>query len=339
MKKNSLFLRLILVTCLAFTCGEEKGRDFRFDEIPEQPDPAETPGDIYDSQRAIIMTDQWQNRIVIADQPSGSVMWEWKASDSRQIAENHRSWFNTTDEVKPVYGRRYFILSASGGGIAIVRIGDKKTMFYARPEGNPHSVEILPDGNLVAASSTGNTLKLYRVDTVACYTAAPIQSLYLGDGHNVVWDKANNRLWATSYDTGSNTGTMNAYSYDQIEKRLSLAASYPLPADVRTPHDMFPVYGSDKLLWLSTAQSVQTFDVTTQQFTMEHNLTNIKSVSSGPAAFPVIALKPVTEWWTQKVTATSGSILFEKQNYKIYKARWFLDNTFGYAANDTFRQP
>jgi hypothetical protein len=329
---------MILASCLMFACDKEDNKDFKFDEIPESSTP-EMPDNIYDSERAIIMVDQWQDRIVIADQPSGGVMWEWKASDSRQIPENHRSWFNTPDEVKPVYGRRYFIMSASGGGIAIVRISDKKVMFYAKPDGNPHSVEILPDGNLVAASSTGSTLKLYRVDTVSCYASTPIQTLSLGDGHNVVWDKVKNCLWATSYDVGSRIGAVNAYNYNSISMSLSLTGSCPLPAGVTYPHDMFPVYGSDRLLWLSTAQSIQSFDVSSQRFTMEYNQSNIKSVSSGPAGFPVIALKPVTEWWTERITSTSGSVLFEKSNYEIYKARWFLDNTFSYPANDTFRQP
>jgi WD40 repeat protein len=316
-------------------CEKGENKDFKFDEIPGQQQPSKTPDNIYDSERAIIMVDQWQDRIVIADQPSGGVMWEWKASDSRQILENHRSWFNTPDEVKPVYGRRYFIMSASGGGIAIVRISDKKVMFYANPGGNPHSVEILPDGNLVAASSAGNTLKLYSVDTVAGYASTPKQTLYLGDGHNVVWDKANNCLWATN----ATNGAVNAYSYDRTSTSLSSKLSCPLPENVTSPHDMFPVYGSDRLLWLSVAQSIQTFDVISQKFTMEYNQSNIKSVSSGPAGFPVIALKPVTEWWTERITSASGGVLFEKADYKIYKARWFLDNAFSYPENDTFRQP
>ena len=51
------------------------------------------------------------------------------------------------------------------GGIALVRFEDKKVVFYAYARrANTHSVEILPDGNLVSASSSGAYLRLFCTD-------------------------------------------------------------------------------------------------------------------------------------------------------------------------------
>ena len=43
-------------------------------------------------------------------------------------------------------------------------------------------------------------------------------------------------------------------------------------------------------------------------------------------------IRPKEEWWTDEVIDARGNTVFYKAGLKIYKARWLVNNTFGYGA-------
>ena len=92
-----------------------------------------------------------------------SLRWYWSAAEAPEVAAAHRGWFNNVSECKPAYGDRCVLIAASGGGVALVRVADKATLFYGHIGGNPHSAAVLPDGNVVAISSTGARIKLFAL--------------------------------------------------------------------------------------------------------------------------------------------------------------------------------
>ena len=140
---------------------------------------------IEDCKKCMILCEQSQNRIIIVDTAAKRIVWEWSA-DASNVAQDHIKWFDHPDEAKPVYNNKFVLITASGGGVALVRISYKKTVFYAYAGGNPHSAEILPDGNIVSSSSTGNFLRLFKVDTLNFPDNISYKSYPIIDGHNVV---------------------------------------------------------------------------------------------------------------------------------------------------------
>lgn len=272
----------------------------------------------------MLLAEQSQNNIVIIDTDSGITVWKWDPSRSG-ILPDHIRWFNAPSDAKWIRDGKYILMTASGGGVAMIRISDAKTVFYAYAGGNTHSAELLPDGNIVAASSTGNYLTLFRTDTVNYPSGIVSKRIPNRFGHNVVWDKKRNVLMSTSWDHI----VFYKYNGKTTDPLLTRMDSVRIPGN--ESHDLFPVFGEDAL-WLTTIDHVFRFDPSTKEFRRTDLISdrNIKSVSSGPDSYPVIIVRPKVSWWTDEILDMNEKSVFLHEGFKVYKARWFVKNTFSY---------
>jgi hypothetical protein len=292
------------------------------------PDP---PATVADCKKCIVLSEQAQQRVAIADVPSKKIFWQWTPQTSN-VKPAHYNWFSNISDAKVVYNGKYILTTASGGGVALIRIADKKTLFYAYAGGNTHSAELLPDGNIVSASSTGNYLMLFTVDTLNFPENVYTKKITIDFGHNVVWDHKNQLLWSAA---GAELKSFR-YNFNCAQPDLTLVESLPLPG--KEAHDLFPVY-NEEALWLTNTTNVYKFTLANKKLIQADVIqANIKSVSSGPADFPVIIIRPKQSWWTDEVIDSQGNSIFNETGLKIYKARWVLPNTFSYPANNVVKQ-
>ncbi|WP_207514612.1 DUF6528 family protein [Longitalea luteola] len=293
-----------------------------------EPDP---PASVADCKKCIVLSEQAQQRVAIADVPSKKIFWQWTPQSSN-VQAAHYAWFNNISEAKIVYNGKYILTNASGGGVALIRIADKKTVWYAFAGGNTHSAELLPDGNIVSASSTGNYLMLFKVDTLHFPANVYTKKIPIDFGHNVVWDHKNQLLWTAA---GKELKSFR-YNFNCAQPDLEPVETLPLPG--KEAHDLFPVY-NEEALWLTNTTNVYKFMLADKKLIQADGIqANIKSVSSGPADFPVIIIRPKESWWTDEVIDAKGNGVFYEAGLKIYKARWVLPNAFSYPANNEIRQ-
>lgn len=126
---------------------------------------ANSPSPFTLPDKAIVLAEQASKSVVILDASTYRTVWSWNP-EKAGVPSNCQTWFHNPSEVKPVFNNQYILMTASGGAVALIRIADSKLMYYAYVGENPHSAEILPDGNLVAVSSTNGKLRTFMTDTI-----------------------------------------------------------------------------------------------------------------------------------------------------------------------------
>lgn len=167
---------------------------------------------------------------------------------------NNNHWGST--QVIVAHGGRLSVIAKYPGGQRIWATGFPVNI-------NIHGIEILPDGNCVVASagvpdlSAGNYIRIYSSSQ-----AAPnqyVNTIYpLVSAHQVMWDPANNCLWAIGK-------TLNKYTYNKpgdggtvSNPKLSLEMSYPLLS--AWGHDIAPYDGDTNKLLATTNGGVYIFN-------------------------------------------------------------------------------
>lgn len=263
----------------------------------------------------MVVTDQAQHRIVLVLAPSGEVIREWRGAD---IPEAHRKWFRNPSEAKMSRNGKFILMCASGGGAAIIRTADAKTLWYDSVGGNPHSLDIAPHNTVVVASSTGNRYTVFRYDTTVAYAPnRPRQSFFVSDAHAVnfyddrYYIAGRSQVWIYTLRQG-NPGGLPGLVPDTVVN---------IPG--RGAHDM--IYGSRYgVFYLTTVDTLLEFHTQTNTFhpVASKISRNIKSFSEGNDDFPTTVTVPKEEWWTDEVTDLQGKTVLKLPGARIYKARW-----------------
>src|SRR5690606_8765918 len=112
-------LHFLLLICAMLGAGCSKSSDTKVkepieEEKPELPDP---PASVADCKKCIILSEQSAPQAAIADVPSKTIIWQWKPQNG--VKPDHVKWFTNISEAKVVYGGKYVLLAASGGGVAL----------------------------------------------------------------------------------------------------------------------------------------------------------------------------------------------------------------------------
>lgn len=166
--------------------------------------------------------------------------------------------------------------SEEHGNVALAVCGSSYGCMVSYPEGellwcteaaanNPHSIELMPNGVIAIASSTGGEVRFFTTNMKISRTHAA--SVLLEDAHGVLWDEEKEVLWAigrtvlTAYRV-----ELGADGKVTVTEETALRAT--IPSDYA--HDLAPVYGNADELWITTGSHVYRFNKTAKTFSADY---------------------------------------------------------------------
>lgn len=164
-----------------------------------------------------------------------------------------------------VFGNVVLIAASQSSGTAgIYSYPSGKSLWTtSSPGSNPHSIEMLPSGNLIIASSSDHKLRFFKTSALKNGGSVSYVDYTLEDAHGVLWDPKYSVLWAIgnvdlkAYRIqGSGTG-------EKLVEDTSL--SIKLPENFRGGHDLSPDYTNTRYLYLSLGYRLVKFDKETKQ--------------------------------------------------------------------------
>ncbi|WP_367042825.1 DUF6528 family protein [Streptomyces sp. Je 1-332] len=311
--------------------------------------PAPATGGVPRGTPPVLLTEQATQQILVLD-PRRRV-WDpehepsvvrWAFSPTRyegyEDLRPEYSWvYPSESKVRRHKGRTYVLTTASFGFVAVVdypsgrrywgtAIGAGDDLF------NPHSAEILPDGNVAVACSTGALVRLYAA------SQGPDASRYaeaeLKGAHGLHWDGAREVLWAIGDDELVTYKVGGTRARPTLRRRSSVGLPVGTPGKTPGGHDLFPVAGRRGRLWVTTNASVFQYDIGGRAFVQdfagadEISRKSVKGVGNDPRTGQVISTVPESgleeTWWTTRVSVHRPRGEYELVGGGIYKARWFL---------------
>ena len=207
-------------------------------------------------ERYVALCDQKNNRIIVCDLSvedwtnDNAVVWEFSNCSAAGLKFRDCEY----------YGGE--ILVYCGSTIGIVDLNTKEVLFTTNNCGvNPHSVEVLPDGTLVVASSNDDWVGIYPPGETR-----PSQTIEHPNAHGVLWDPEGEVLWIVGADK------LGAYLVSGTGKDRKLSAiggmQYTLPKT--SAHDLAPVYGDTNKLLITCAAGIVCFEKEEETFSYRY---------------------------------------------------------------------
>ena len=208
-----------------------------------------------------------------------TIVWEWSSVYDRNCVGFPGGLSSAKLRYSPYYGKDVVIACSSNGWWGIIDYEKCMVICEGMGPNNAHSVEMLPNGDLILGVSASQ-IGVYYIPITLGMTE-PVSGIGAPACHGVCWDPERKCLWVLE-GTGvfkatiENIGTKDAKLVRDNRSKVDLMED----ADC---HAFSPVYGQPGKYWVSAYENLWIFDVETGKFTKSddaYNVNEIKGVAS-----------------------------------------------------------
>lgn len=269
------------------------------DKKPDKKEEAEPTAFNPDLEHRFLATDIRNHSIVVFDlnacdgnyellkNDSVAVVWEWDADEDPNCTIKPDAGIDAAKLRYSGYYKKDVIIACSSNGWCGVIDYEAKSLLweYKVSGGGPHSVEMLPNGDLIIGVSGDKNKGSVRYVPLSAGAVVPTFTLFSPSCHGVQWDPEKEILWVLDYDEVygcevKKMGTKNAHlvriedsgsTFDQMDE---------------SGHAFSPIYGQPGKYWASAHKYLWQFDTDTGRLTRSYNRysdltkTDIKGIAS-----------------------------------------------------------
>ncbi|WP_248928336.1 DUF6528 family protein [Paenibacillus hamazuiensis] len=300
------------------------------------PNPAKAGTGDYD----IAMSEQSTDKILVMDpnaadwNSSSAVKWSWAPTTSNGFSGLTAYWGTPTEarlRNSSFFGGQVMLVTDSKGlaGIIPYPAGNAK-LWAANVGGNPHAAELLPNGNVAIAASTGGWVRVYTSSQSS--TSATYAEYSLPSAHGVLWDPAGELLWTIG------NAAIVGLKVGGTAAAPTLTEQVRLDVTKLNGHDIQPVYGDTDRLWVASGGKVYQYVKSTNSLDLTYagassiSRVGVKSVGNqvsgqvvetvtDTAKSPPGACSTVNNWCTDTVDMFLPDATRTRTGAVFYKAR------------------
>ncbi len=257
-------------------------------------------GSIPAGEKLVLAGDQSGGALKLYDISNGTIgapVWE-KLTKKMAI-----SGFKVRDTLK--YGK--VVVWCSEAVAEIVSYDTQKTLMSVTTGSNAHSVEITPDGKILAvAASFGSDVRFYNTDD------GGYSSVVLNDAHGVLYDDEDDLFYMIG---SSKLLVYKAEIKSDGSIELTEVNSVTIPAS--NAHDIMPVDGG-KELYVSATEGVYKYNKATGKFSKAISVKDVKGIGSfEDGSYCYISPDKTFKDWTSASFTMIYKLNFSGKEYKV----------------------
>lgn len=216
------------------------------------------------------------------DIPFEDPIWEWdpqKDPNSEIGKTSIRGFSDAKFRYSEHYGCDVVIACNSAGWFGVIDYENKTTLWESKVANGPHSIEMMPNGDLLmigsGGSADGGVGSLYYYPLSVTESTDPSGILKMESGHGIQYDPDTKLLWAV-YGPGVEAISISGYGTANAKPIILDGMGAKFEND-NSGHDLAPVAGEPTKYWVTASNYVWQFD--TEEGTLTRKYSNASQIS------------------------------------------------------------